>query len=92
LIKDKLHEKDKSYTYHGYRFIGQWDEEKEIYNNEILSPDGNKFINHNNSMDGLDFNRVTSVDVCATTKNTLTIKEFARIINRWEEFIKNGYR
>ena len=86
-----LNEKNVYFTYHGYRFISEWDPENEVYNNEIVSPQGVKYISGHN-LDTYEFNRITSVDVCATTKNTLNIKEFVAIINRWEDYIKNGYR
>ena len=91
MFKNKLHVKDKLYTYHGYRFLGQWDEEKEVYNNEIVGPQGVKYIS-GSTLDTYEFNKITSADICAVTKNTLTIKEFAQIIDRWEDYTKNGYR
>ena len=89
---NELHEKDVRYTYHGFRFIAEWNSEDETYSNEIISPKGIKYINHSNSFEAIDFNRVTSADVCSITRNTITIKEFATIIDKWEEYIKNGYR
>jgi len=87
-----LHEKNVYYTYLGYSFIAEWNTKDETYTNEIISPKGIRYINHNNSLDAIDFNRVTSADICSITKNTITIKEFATIINKWEEYNKNGYR
>ena len=84
-----LHEKNVYFTYHGYRFIAEWDSENNVYNNEIIGPQGIRYIS-GNTLDTYEFNRITSVDVCAVTKNTITIKEFAKIINTWEDYIKNG--
>ena len=39
-----LNEKNVYFTYHGYRFISEWDPENEVYNNEIVSPQGVKYI------------------------------------------------
>ena len=87
----RLHEKNVYYTYHGFRFIAEWDPKKEVYNNEIINPMGVRFISGNN-LDSYEFNTITSADVCEVTKNTITIKEFATIIDKWEKYIKNGYR
>ena len=86
----KMNEKDIYYTYKGYSFRGEWNEKRELYNNEIISPRGIRYIS-DNSLDAYEFNMITSADVCAKTKNSITIKEFARIINRWEDYIKNGH-
>lgn len=84
-----LHEKNVYFTYHGYRFIAEWDLKENIFHNEILGPHGVKYIS-GSTLDTYEFNRITSADVCSTTKNTLNIKEFAAIIDRWEKYIKNG--
>ena len=90
VMKNKpLNEKNVYFTYHGYRFIAEWDPKENVFHNEIIGPQGVKYIT-GSTLDTYEFNKITSADVCATTKNTLNIKEFAAIINRWEEYIKNG--
>tara|TARA_B100001094_G_scaffold63518_1_gene59488 strand:+ start:4571 stop:4882 length:312 start_codon:yes stop_codon:yes gene_type:complete len=84
-----LHEKNVYYTYHGYRFIAEWDKADKIYHNEITDFRGIPYVS-GNSLEAHEFNTITSADVCITTANTITIKEFARIIDKWEDYIKNG--
>ena len=90
VMKNKqLNEKNVYFTYHGYRFVAEWDPKENVFHNEIIGPQGVRYIT-GSTLDTYEFNKITSADVCATTKNTLNIKEFAAIINRWEEYIKNG--